>query len=123
MSKQIKLLVLTNDTILVTEIEEIGADIVELHTGSYCNDLTKSQAELRRIRRAAAYGANLGIEIHAGHGLGFDTVGPIASIPEIEELNIGHFLIGESVFCGLESAITLMRQKMQSSRYPNKLGD
>ena len=107
----------------IDSAKRIGADIVELHTGSYCNDLTKSQAELRRIRRAAAYGANLGIEIHAGHGLGFDTVGPIASIPEIVELNIGHFLIGESVFCGLESAITLMRQKMQSSRYPNKLGD
>ena len=101
----------------IDSAKRIGADIVELHTGSYCNDLTKSRAELRRISRAAAYGANLGIEIHAGHGLGFDTVGPIASIPEIEELNIGHFLIGESVFCGLESAITLMRQKMQSSRY------
>ena len=78
---------------------------------------------MQRISRAASYGAKLGIEIHAGHGLGFDTVGPIASIPEIEELNIGHFLIGESVFCGLESAITLMRQKMQASRYPDKLGD
>ena len=61
---------------------------------------------MRRIRKAAAYGASLGIEIHAGHGLGFDTVGPIAAIPEIEELNIGHFLIGESLFCGLETAIT-----------------
>ena len=90
---------------------------------SYCNDLTRNQIELRRIRHAAAYGANLGIEIHAGHGLGFDTVGPIASIPEIEELNIGHFLIGESVFCGLETAITRMRQKMQSSRCQNTLGD
>lgn len=98
----------------------IGADIVELHTGSYCHGLTEGLSELRRIRRAAAYGGNLGIEIHAGHGLGFDTVGPIAAIPEMEELNIGHFLIGESVFCGLQTAITRMRQKMQSSRYIDK---
>jgi pyridoxine 5-phosphate synthase len=98
----------------------IGADIVELHTGRYCHSLTERPAELQRIRRAATYGANLGIEIHAGHGLGFGTVGPIAAIPEMEELNIGHFLIGESVFCGLETAITQMRQEMQSNRYPDK---
>ena len=107
---------------VIDSAKQIGADIVELHTGSYCSDLTEVRAELQRIRHAAAYGANLGIEIHAGHGLGFDTVGPIAAIPEIEELNIGHFLIGESLFCGLETAITQMRQKMQSSRYCNKLG-
>jgi pyridoxine 5-phosphate synthase len=100
--------------------KQIGADIVELHTGSYCHNLSGRPAELERIRRAAAYGVNLGIEIHAGHGLGFDTVGPIAAIPEIEELNIGHFLIGESVFCGLEAAITQMRQKMRSNRYPDE---
>ncbi len=100
--------------------KQIGADIVELHTGNYCNDLSEGRTELQRIKHAAAYGSNLGIEIHAGHGLGFDTVGPIAAIPEIEELNIGHFLIGESLFCGLEAAITKMRQKMQSSRYRNK---
>ena len=84
---------------------QIGADIIELHTGNYCNNLAGRPVELQRIRRAAAYGASLGIEIHAGHGLGFESVGPIAAIPEMQELNIGHFLIGESVFCGLESAI------------------
>ena len=106
----------------IESAKKIGADIVELHTGRYCNDANQGQAELLRIAHAAAYGANLGIEIHAGHGLGFDTVGEIAAIPEIEELNIGHFLIGESVFCGLETAIAQMRQKMQFSRYRNKLG-
>ena len=105
----------------IDSAKQIGADIIELHTGSYCNKLTDGLSELRRIRKAAAYGASLGIEIHAGHGLGFDTVGPIAAIPEIEELNIGHFLIGESVFCGLETAINRMRQKMQSSRYRDEL--
>jgi len=106
----------------IESAKQIGADIVELHTGRFCHSKTERPAELRRIRQAAAYGAHLDIEIHAGHGLGFDTVGPIAAIPEVEELNIGHFLIGESVFFGLETAITQMRQKMQSSRYPNKLG-
>ena len=102
--------------------KRIGADIVELHTGRYCQNTIEQPFELERIRRAACYGANLGIEIHAGHGLGFDNVGPIAAIPEIEELNIGHFLIGESVFCGLEDAITQMRQKMLAYRYPDTAG-
>lgn len=107
----------------VDSAKRIGADIVELHTGRYCHSLTERPSELMRISRVAAYGATLGIEIHAGHGLGFDTVGPIAAIGEIEELNIGHFLIGESVFCGLQTAISRMRQKMQSNRYPDKLTD
>ena len=65
---------------------------------------------------AARHSASLGIETHAGHGLGFDTVGPIAAIAEMEELNIGHFLIGESVFCGLEAAIVKLRQLMDAAR-------
>ena len=95
---------------------EIGADIVELHTGRYCHDVAGREAELSRIQHAARHSASLGIETHAGHGLGFDTVGPIAAIAEMEELNIGHFLIGESVFCGLEAAIVKMRQLMESAR-------
>ncbi len=106
----------------IDSAKQIGADIVELHTGSYCHNKNEQPFELERIKRAAAYGNRLGIEIHAGHGLGFDTVGAIAAIPEIEELNIGHFLIGESVFCGLETAITKMRHKMQSNRYPEEAG-
>ena len=93
---------------------QIGADIVELHTGRYCDAPTTD--ELDRITRAAQHGAACGIEVHAGHGLGFDTVGAIAAIPEIVELNIGHFLIGESVFSGLGAAISKMRQLMDVGR-------
>ncbi len=93
---------------------ELGADIVELHTGRYCDAPTTD--ELDRITRVAQHGAACGIEVHAGHGLGFDTVGAIAAIPEIVELNIGHFLIGESVFSGLGAAISKMRQLMDAGR-------
>ena len=96
--------------------KQIGADIVELHTGRYCYDVAFRETELNRIKLAARHSASLGIETHAGHGLGFDTVGPIAAIMEMEELNIGHFLIGESVFCGLEAAIVKMRQLMDVAR-------
>ena len=100
--------------------KQIGADIVELHTGLYCHDVVGRDAELNRIQLAARHSASLGIETHAGHGLGFDTVGAIAAIAEMEELNIGHFLIGESVFCGLEAAIVKMRQLMDAARNDNR---
>ena len=96
----------------------LGATVVELHTGSYC-DATASarrESELNRIRVAAAYAKELGLECHAGHGLSFDSVGPIAAIPTIVELNIGHFLIGESIFEGLDSAIKHMRLLMDRAR-------
>ena len=96
--------------------KQIGADIVELHTGRYCDDVAGREAELKRIQLAARHSASLGIETHAGHGLGFDTVGPIAAIAEMEELNIGHFLIGESVFFGLEAVIVKMRHLMDAAR-------
>ena len=83
----------------------IGADIVELHTGRYCHDSAGRESELLRLQTAARHAATVGIECHAGHGLDYDTVSPIAAIPSIEELNIGHFLIGESIFCGLPAAI------------------
>ena len=95
---------------------QIGADIVELHTGSYCHDSSNKDAELARIERAAAHSAACGIETHAGHGLGYETVGSIAAIPQIVELNIGHFLIGEAVFGGLDAAIGKMRQIMDDAR-------
>jgi len=94
----------------------IGADIVELHTGRYCHDAAGRLAELARIENAARHSTSIGIETHAGHGLGFNTVGAIAAIAEIEELNIGHFLIGESVFCGLEATIAKMRRVMDAAR-------
>lgn len=99
----------------------IGAPAVELHTGAYCeaviagNDRLAAQ-ELERIAQASVYGAEIGLEIHAGHGLTFDTVGPVAAIEEIVELNIGHFLIGEAIFGGLESAIIRMRSLMDKAR-------
>ena len=97
---------------------EAGAPVVELHTGAYCEAAAGSSgdAELERIVRAAARAAELGVECHAGHGLSFGTVGPIAAIGTIAELNIGHFLIGEAIFGGLESAITRMRALMDNSR-------
>ena len=95
----------------------LGAPVVELHTGAYC-DTTGAEraAHLEAIRKAAAYGASIGLEIHAGHGLAFDTVGPIAAIPEIRELNIGHFLVGEAIFSGLDAAIRRMRALMDQAR-------
>lgn len=99
----------------------LGAPVVELHTGRYCDlrndgDLEGARVELARIRKAAAYGASLGLEVHAGHGLAFDTVGDIAAIPELAELNIGHFLVGEAIFIGLEAAIRQMRRCMEEAR-------
>src|SRR5262249_23663692 len=91
----------------------VGAPVVELHTGGYCEAEGAQRAlELMRIVDAAALAEALGLECHAGHGLGFDTVGPIAAIPTIVELNIGHFLIGEAIFGGLDSAIRRMRALM-----------
>lgn len=94
----------------------IGADIVELHTGRYCHDSAVRECELLRLQTAARHAATLGIECHAGHGLDYDTVSPIAAIPNIEELNIGHFLIGESIFCGLPAAIEKMRHLIDAAR-------
>lgn len=96
---------------------EIGAPVVELHTGAYCDaEGTARERELRRIEAAAALADGLGLECHAGHGLGFETVGAIAAIPTIVELNIGHFLVGEAIFGGLDSAVKRMRALMNKAR-------
>jgi pyridoxine 5-phosphate synthase len=97
--------------------KSLGASVVEIHTGAYCNasGILRAQ-ELSRIKKAAIYAANLNIEVHAGHGLGFDTVGEIAAIPQLSELNIGHFLIGEAIFDGLDSSIKRMRSLMDNAR-------
>ncbi len=98
---------------------DLGAPVVELHTGAYCdapaNSATRA-AELERIVAAAAHAEAIGLECHAGHGLGFDTVAPVAAIPTIVELNIGHFLIGEAIFGGLDSTIKRMRALMDKAR-------
>ena len=95
----------------------IGAAVVELHTGRYCHLDGEARAiELARLAFAANHAAGLGLEVHAGHGLGFDTVGPVAAIPQLAELNIGHFLVGEAVFTGLAPAIGEMRARMDAAR-------
>jgi pyridoxine 5-phosphate synthase len=99
----------------------IGAAVVELHTGAYCDlhaegHLAERDAELERLREMATFAHGLGLEVHAGHGLTYDTVGPVAAFPELRELNIGHFLIGEAIFAGLAPAIAEMRRIMDAAR-------
>ena len=95
----------------------LGADQVELHTGAYCEAQGEARArELARLVTGAAQAHALGLEVHAGHGLAYDTVVDIARIPQIVELNIGHFLVGEAIFSGLEAAITRMRALMDEGR-------
>ncbi|EKV31447.1 Pyridoxine 5'-phosphate synthase [Caenispirillum salinarum AK4] len=97
---------------------DLGAPVVELHTGSYCDaeSETERARELERIITAAAEAESLGLECHAGHGLTYATVKPIAAIPTIAELNIGHFLVGEAIFGGLPEAIRGMRALMDEAR-------
>jgi pyridoxine 5-phosphate synthase len=98
----------------------IGAPVVELHTGAYCEAYRAGGAafdrERQRLATAARHGATLGLEVHAGHGLSFDTVQAVARLPEIAELNIGHFLIGEAIFIGLAASVRRMRTLMDEAR-------
>lgn len=99
----------------------IGAAVVELHTGAYCDfhaegRFAERDAELKRLTEMASFAASLGLEVHAGHGLTYETVKPIAALPEIVELNIGHFLIGEAIFRGIKPAISEMRRLMDEAR-------
>ena len=95
----------------------LGAPVVEFHTGHYAEvNGAAREAELRRIADAAALATKNGIEPHAGHGLTFDNVQPIAAIPQLAELNIGHFLIGEAIFSGLDGSIRQMRALMDAAR-------
>jgi len=99
----------------------IGAEVIELHTGAYCDAFAEghwevAQKELQKLEEMAKFGHDLGLEIHAGHGLTYDTVSPVAAFPEVQELNIGHFLIGEAIFLGLGPAIAEMRRLMDDAR-------
>lgn len=103
---------------------KLGADIIELHTGTYCHahhdgDAAAFAAELEKLKAGAVLADSLGLEVHAGHGLCFETVSPIAAIPQMKELNIGHFLIGEAIFIGLDNAIAKMRRLMDDARTGN----
>lgn len=109
------------DPVQIAVAHALGAAVVELHTGKYvelvfAGEKEAAAEELRRLTLAAADGHKRGLEIHAGHGLTYDTVKPVAAIPEVMELNIGHFLIGEAIFSGLDSAIKRMRALMDEAR-------
>ncbi len=103
------------DSRQVDMAKTLGADVIELHTGAYCLAADKTDL-LSALQTSAKLADRLGLEVHAGHGLDYQTVGPVAAIPELVELNIGHFLIGEAIFTGLPEAIAKMRQQMQASR-------
>ncbi|MEM9320372.1 MAG: pyridoxine 5'-phosphate synthase [Pseudomonadota bacterium] len=99
----------------------IGAEVIELHTGAYCDAHAEGRfddrdSELAQLIEMAAFAHDLGLEVHAGHGLTYDTVAPVAALAEVRELNIGHFLIGEAIFVGLADAIAKMRAIMIAAR-------
>ena len=108
------------DPAQIAAAHSTGAQVVELHTGAYCLAVREGRPEagrlLQTLRDGAAQAAALGLEVHAGHGIDFETVKPLAAIPEIMELNIGHFLIGEAIFIGLGPAIQRMRALMDEAR-------
>jgi pyridoxine 5-phosphate synthase len=109
------------DAAAIEAAARLGADIVELHTGAYCekaleNDAQGVARELKRLATAASAAAQAGLEVHAGHGLTYNTVAPVARLPEVVELNIGHFLVGEAIFGGLPAAISRMRLLMTEAR-------
>ena len=105
----------------IVAANRIGAQVIELHTGAYCDAHAEGReaerdAELERLRDMAQFAHGLGLEVHAGHGLTYETVGPVAAFPEVRELNIGHFLIGEAIFRGLVPSIAEMRRLMDEAR-------
>ena len=99
----------------------IGAPVIELHSGAYADawaegDWQMRDYELRKITDMTAFATDLGLDVHVGHGLAYECVTPIAALPQVAELNIGHFLIGESIFRGLGPAIAEMRRLMDAAR-------
>ena len=105
----------------IEEAAALGAPVIEIHTGAWCHaraagDKAHAEAEWRRIREGATLAKRLGLEVHAGHGLDYASAETIAALPEIVELNIGHFLVGEAVFVGLDEAIKAMRGAMDRGR-------
>jgi pyridoxine 5-phosphate synthase len=108
------------DAAQIQAAADVGAQVVELHAGAYCQAVRERRPEapalLEQLQDGARQAAALGLEVHAGHGIDYETVGPIAAIPELAELNIGHFLIGEAIFTGLDPAIRRMRALMDAAR-------
>lgn len=111
------------DAAQATAAKAAGAHVVELHTGAYCEAVRHRSPEapalLEKIRHAAAEAEAMGLEVHAGHGIDYETVGAIAAVPQVVELNIGHFLIGEAIFVGLNASIRRMREMMDRARHPS----
>ena len=104
----------------IDQAHALGVPAIEMHTGRYANasnELRRNKA-LKQIREAAAYAKSLGLSVHAGHGLTYQNVEPVAAIPEIEELNIGHSIVSNAVFWGLEEAVRRMKQLVQNARTP-----
>lgn len=109
------------DRAQIDAAHRIGAQVIELHTGAYCDlhaegDFAARDHEVQRLTEMAAYAHGLGLEVHAGHGLTYETVKPVAAIAQVMELNIGHFIIGEAIFRGLTPAIEEMRRLMDEAR-------
>lgn len=107
----------------VESAARVRAAVVEIHVGAFCDAHhegrpEEADAEIARIREAAGHAHALGLEVHAGHGITFETVAPIAAIPAMRELNIGHFLVGEAIMQGLAPAIAEMRRRMDAAREP-----
>jgi pyridoxine 5-phosphate synthase len=109
------------DPLQIEAAARTGAQVVELHTGAYCDAVREGRAGeaelvLATLRDGASEAAALGLEVHAGHGIDYETVAPIAAIPEVAELNVGHFLIGEAIFTGLGAAVAEMRRRIDAAR-------
>jgi pyridoxine 5-phosphate synthase len=109
------------DPLQIEAASRTGAEVVELHTGAFCDaardgEVDQSVRLLRALEAGARQAASLGLEVHAGHGIDYETVAPIAAMPEVRELNIGHFLVGEAIFVGLAPAVAEMRRRMDAAR-------
>ena len=106
------------DLRVIDRAAELGVPAIELHTGRYAHTWRTSGAALRQLRRAATHAAQRGLAVHAGHGLTYHNVQPVAAIPEIEELNIGHTIVSNAVFWGLEEAVRRMRKLVDEAVSP-----
>jgi pyridoxine 5-phosphate synthase len=109
------------DPLQIEAASRTGAEVVELHTGAFCDAVREGHTEeaerlLSALKAGATQAASLGLEVHAGHGIDYGTVAPIAAIPEVAELNIGHFLVGEAIFIGLAEAVAEMRRRIDAAR-------
>ena len=102
----------------IDQARGLGVPAIELHTGRYAHGWRRSKAALQELRRAAAYARSHGLAVHAGHGLTYDNVQPVAAIPEIEELNIGHSIVSNSIYWGMDEAVRRMRKLVDGARTP-----